>query len=94
MPDLSHLDDPTWCPKAVVGVEIHEAADGYILYQAEQERVHYLNRTAVILLALCTGKTRVDEMPGLLQSAFALGAPPAAETRACLERLVGESLIA
>jgi hypothetical protein len=93
MPDLSRLDEPAWYPKAVEGLETHEVADGYIIYQSDRDRVHYLNQTAAVLLALCTGKNCVTEMPDLLRSAFGLASSPAAETRDCLERLVTESLI-
>ncbi len=93
MPDLLRLDEPSWFPKAVEGLETHEVVDGYIIYQSDRGRVHYLNRTAVIVLALCTGRNCVTEMPNLLRLAFGLASPPAAETRACLERLVMESLV-
>jgi hypothetical protein len=93
MQDLSRLDDPTWCPRAAEVTETNEVADGYIIYQSERDRVHYLNQTAAILLALCTGQNRVTEMPELLRLAFDLGAPPVAETRVCLEQLVAEGLV-
>jgi hypothetical protein len=90
---LSRVDDPGWRPRLAEGVETHEVEDGYILYQTDLDRVHRLNPTAAILLALCNGRNRVAEMPELLRSAFDLAAPPAAETRACLEQLVAENLI-
>jgi hypothetical protein len=93
MQDVAGLDDPSWCPKAAEGVETHEVADGYILYQSDRDRVHYLNQTAAIVLALCTGRTRVTEMPDLVRLAFGLAAPPAAEIRTCLEQLATENLI-
>jgi hypothetical protein len=93
MQDLSRIDDPNWRPRAAEGVETHEMADGYVLYQSDRDRVHYLNQTAAILLALCTGRNRVTEMPDLLRLAFDLASPPAAETRVCLEQLVAENLI-
>lgn len=93
MQDFTRIDDPTWYPRAAEGVETHEVADGYIIYQSARDRVHYLNQTAAILLALCTGQNRVTEMPDLLRLAFDLAAPPAAETRACLEQLIAEKLI-
>ncbi len=93
MPDLPRIDDPDWRPKTADGVETHATEDGYILYQADRDRVHHLNPTAAILLALCTGQNRVTEMPDLLQQAFGLAKPPRDETRACLEQLVAENLI-
>ena len=93
MQDVSLLDEPTWYPKAVEGLETHEVADGCIIYQSDRDRVHYLNHTAAVLLALCTGKNCVSEMPELLRTAFALASPPVTETRDCLERLISENLI-
>jgi hypothetical protein len=93
MQDLSWIDDPSWRPKVVEGVETHALADGYILYQTDRDRVHHLNPTAAILLALCTGQNRAAEMADLLRQAFDLASPPAAETRLCLEQLVAEHLI-
>lgn len=93
MQDVFRLDDRGWYPKAADGLETHEVADGYIIYQSDRNRVHYLNQTAAVLLALCTGQNRVTEMPDLLQSAFSLDAAPEKETRDCLERLVVEGLI-
>jgi hypothetical protein len=91
--NLSRIDDPDWRPRTAEGVEAHATEDGYILYQSDRDRVHHLNPTAAILLALCTGRNRVTEMPDLLRLAFDLASPPTEETRACLEQLVAENLI-
>lgn len=93
MEDPSRIDNPTWCPNAAEGMEVHVVVDGYIVYQSERDRVHYLNHTAAILLALCNGKNSVTEMPELLQLAFDLAAPPIVEVRDCLDRLITEGLI-
>jgi hypothetical protein len=93
MQQPSRIDDPTWYPKAAEGLETNEVADGYIVYQVARERVHYLNNTAAILLALCNGKSAVTELPELLRVAFDLSSPPAEEVRHCLEQLVTEGLI-
>ena len=74
-------------------METHATEDGYILYQSDSDRVHHLNPTAVVLLALCTGQNSVTEMPDLLRQAFSLAAPPIEETRACLEQFVAENLV-
>jgi hypothetical protein len=94
MASIPNLDDPTWYPKAPDGLETNEVTDGYIVYQPERDRVHYLNHTAAILLALCNGKSSVTDLPELLREAFGLPVPPAAEVRACLQQLVTEGLIA
>jgi len=93
MQDSSRTDDPAWCPKAASGVETNEVADGYIVYQPEIDRVHYLNHTAAILLELCNGKNQVCDMPELLRLAFDLSSPPVEEVRECLDQLIREGLI-
>lgn len=91
---VSRLDDPDWCPMVAEGVETHAAEDGYVLYHPGLDRVHHLNATAAVVLALCTGRNRIAEMPELLRLAFNLDAPPVDETRLCLEQLAAEDLIA
>jgi hypothetical protein len=93
MQNLSRVDDPTWHPKAAENMETNEVADGYIVYQPDRDRVHYLNQTGAILLALCNGTNSAAELPELLRLAFDLSAPPVMEVRDCLELLIGEGLI-
>jgi hypothetical protein len=93
MQNFSQIDDPTWHPKAAENMETNEVADGYIVYQPDRDRVHYLNQTGAILLALCNGKNCVADLPELLRLAFDLAASPATEVRDCLELLVTEGLI-
>jgi len=81
-------------PKLVAGVEINKVADGYIVYQPARDRVHYLNHTATIVLELCNGQNSPGEIAGLLQSAYDLPVPPAAEVGACLDQLRAEGLVA
>jgi hypothetical protein len=87
------VTNPDACPRVSDGLEIHTVADGYIVYQADRDRVHYLNHTGVVLLELCDGKTRAAELPGLLMAAYQLAAPPTAEVSACLAKLLEEGLV-
>jgi hypothetical protein len=80
-------------PKQADNLEINEVADGYIVYQPERDRVHYLNHTAALVLTFCTGGNRADEIPHLLKQAFDLPKPPAAEVRDCLAKFVEEGLV-
>jgi Coenzyme PQQ synthesis protein D (PqqD) len=93
MQKVSRFEDPAWYPRTADGVETNEVADGYIVYQPERGRVHYLNHTAAILLALCNGKSAVTEFPDLVQEAFGLSTLPTADIRECLEQLLAEGLI-
>ena len=42
-------------PKMASDLEINEVSDGYIVYQPDRDRVHYLNQTATLVLELCNG---------------------------------------
>jgi len=81
------------CPQVSEGLEINKVADGYIVYQPERDRVHYLNHTAVLLLELCDGKTRAGDLAGLLKAAYELPAPPTDEVSECLSKLFAEGLV-
>jgi hypothetical protein len=75
------------------GIEINKVADGYIVYQPDRDRVHYLNHTAVLLLELCDGKTKAAELPGLLGAAYELAEAPTGEVSECLAKLLEEGLV-
>lgn len=80
-------------PRVSEGIEINKVADGYIVYQPERDRVHYLNHTAVLVLELCDGRTRAGDLAGLLKAAYDLPAPPSAEVADCLAKLLAEGLV-
>ncbi len=81
------------CPRVSEGIEINKVADGYIVYQPDRDRVHYLNHTAVLVLELCNGQTRAGDLAGLLKAAYDLSAPPTADVSECLAKLVEEGLV-
>lgn len=80
-------------PTSVPGLEINPVADGYIVYQTDRDRIHYLNATAAIVLELCNGRNAAGEMPELMRLAFDLTEPPVDAVVACLETLANEGLI-
>lgn len=75
------------------GIEIREAPDGLVAYDAGRDRVHYLNRTAALLLESCESGLPAGDLPGMLAAAFGLDSPPAAEVESCLARLIEEGLL-
>jgi hypothetical protein len=81
------------CPRPTPGIEVNRVADGYVVYDPERDRVHYLNPTAVLLFELCDGRRRAADLPRLLQSVYALPEPPLTEVAAYLEKLLAEGLI-
>lgn len=75
------------------GLEVNRMPDGYVVYQAERDKVHYLNPSAAMIFELCGETTTVDAITEYLQEAYTLSAPPASEVRACLDELVAEGII-
>ncbi len=85
--------DWTRTPRQVEGIEVNRVADGYIVYQPDRDRVHYLNHTAVLVLELCTGTIAAGEIPTLLKRAYDLPDAPTSEVAECLARLLDEGLV-
>lgn len=86
-------DDARRKPTTVPGLEINAVSDGYIVYQPDRDRVHYLNQTAALLLELCNGRNAEAELPELVRLAYELSAQPTEEVAGCLEILRKEGLI-
>jgi hypothetical protein len=80
-------------PTSAPGLEINPVADGYIVYQPDRDRIHYLNATAAVVLELCNGRNAAADLPELLQRAFDLAEPPSEAVAGCLETLAKEGLI-
>lgn len=81
-------------PARAQGVDVHQVVDGYVVYDEDRDRVHYLNHTAAVVLELCTGSNTREQIVGLLGRAYELPEPPAAEVARCLAQLDEEGLIA
>jgi hypothetical protein len=58
-----------------------------MIRQAESPRLHHLNNTASIVLALCDGRRTLAEIAGALAEAFTLDVPPLAEAASCVAEL-------
>ena len=80
-------------PERIEGVEVSAVADGYVVYDPANDRVHYLNHTAAVVLEFCTGEHTVEEIASLLQVAYELPEPPVREADECLAQLRQEGLI-
>ena len=80
-------------PRQIENLQIDQAANGFVIFDASRERVHYLNHTAALILQLCSGENSETDIAGYLQEAYALPEPPAAEVAAYVTRLAEEGLI-
>ena len=83
----------TWKPQRIEGLDVCEVVDGYVVYEAGTDRVHYLNSTAALILELCTGDNSREDITTLLRSAFDLAAAPDAEVGDILGSFAREGLI-
>ncbi len=75
------------------GLEVNRMPDGYVVYQPERDKVHYLNPSAAMIFELCGEASDIAAITAYLQEAFALSTPPDGEVRACLDELVAEKII-
>src|SRR5215510_14346666 len=79
-------------PERIEGLEITSADDGFLIYQPEKHRVHYLNHTAVLILELCTGQHSPTEIAELVRKTYGLPDMPTREVDEILSRLHDEGL--
>ena len=77
----------------VPDLEINQVPDGYVIYQPDRDRVHFLNSTAAAVLELCDCEHSVEEIAGIFQAAYELDAAPEAELKNSVESLIAEGLL-
>ena len=80
-------------PRRVDGLEINPVEDGFMIYQPEKDRVHYLNHTAVLILELSNGRNTPARVATLLQHAYGLPETPEEEVTETLAKMTEEGLI-
>lgn len=80
-------------PKIADGIDINEVEDGYVIYQKETDKVHYLNKTAVLVLESCTGVNTIANIGTIVKNAYELPEVPEQEVSDCLDTLFQEGLI-
>jgi hypothetical protein len=80
-------------PTKSEGLEIDQVEDGFVVYQQDRARVHYLNPTAKLILELCDGTLTAAQIAGLIEAAFSLPQPPRQEVDDALATLETEGLL-
>jgi hypothetical protein len=80
-------------PVKAAGLEVYPEADGYVVYQAAREKVHFLNHTAVFVLELCDGLHSDAEISAIFRETFPPAEDPERAVDDILRRFVGEELI-
>lgn len=81
-------------PKKIEGLDVEETDDGYMIYEPEKDRVHYLNPSAALILELCTGANTTAAIVELVQQAYGLTEPPVDDVQAVLTQMKDEGLLA
>jgi hypothetical protein len=80
-------------PKHIDGLDISPAEDGYIIYQPEQDRVTFLNPTAVLILELCNGNNSVEEIILLVKDFYQLEDAPDKVVQEAISKMKAEGLL-
>ena len=80
-------------PRQSEGIEINRVADGFIIYQPADDRVHYLNQTAAVVFEFCNGRNSPQTIAEAVGDLFDLPQPPAREVADCLDDLSRKGLI-
>jgi hypothetical protein len=80
-------------PKKIDGLDFDETDDGYVIYEIEKDRVHYLNPTAALVLELCDGTRGATTIVELVREAYALPEPPTQSVTAVLAQMKDEGLL-
>lgn len=77
----------------VEGCDAVETADGMVVYQTNNEKVHYLNPTAAIVFELCDGRQSVGAITSFMHTTFELNDAPSEEVNTCIQSLLDEGII-
>jgi len=80
-------------PVRVEGLEINVMHDGVVIYQHDHKKIHYLNHTAGLVLELCDGRHKVEELAAIVAETYGLAQSPHDDVITCLQDLRIKELI-
>ena len=86
-------DVSTERPQPASGIDVHEVEDGFVVFDAGTDRVHYLNPTATVVFSLCDGTRTPSEIAELVRSAWDLDAAPVDDVVECIAQLRDEGVL-
>jgi hypothetical protein len=90
------VEDPISPPdrlRKTEGLEIYLVDDQCVVYDTAEDRIHYLNPTAALVLEFCDGTHSADDIAALVQAAYNLPAVPTSDVNACLSSLRDMAII-
>ncbi|MCX6997178.1 MAG: hypothetical protein NTV49_08845 [Kiritimatiellaeota bacterium] len=74
-------------------LQIHPLADGCVVYQPDQERVHFLNLTAAAVLELCDGRHDAASLEAAMVVAVGAQGPRRKLTGGAVQQLIEAGLV-
>lgn len=80
-------------PRQLPGADIHEAADGFVVYQAEDGQVHFFNNTALVIFEMCDGEHGIEDIADYVRDAFNLKEAPLQEVEETVSQFVEKGLV-
>ena len=80
-------------PKKADDLEINTVEDGYVVYQRDRDRIHYLNHTAALVFEQCDGQTAASDIPKRIKELFGLPEAPEKEVKECLDSMFKEQIL-
>jgi len=80
-------------PRRLAGLDINQIEDGFVIYQADRDRAHYLNHSAVAVLELCDGRRSVSQIAECIRKLYGLETAPRRDVEGVVAKLAGEGLI-
>jgi len=80
-------------PRRITDLRIEPFEDAFMVYRNGNDRVHYLNHTAVLVLELSTGENDAEQMAAVLQGLYQLDSPPTREVQDIIANMMDEGLV-
>jgi PqqD family protein of HPr-rel-A system len=80
-------------PLAASGLDVNAVDDGLVIYDPDQDRVHYLNNTAAAIFTLCDGERDAVAIAAAITALFGDGAVSPDDVDAFLAELTEQGLL-
>lgn len=76
------------------GCNVVDVDDGFVVNDAENEQVHFMNVTGALVYEMCDGQMTAQEIVAFIDQRFSLATSSRNDVLACLGALADKDLIA
>lgn len=80
-------------PRLLDDVDFEPMDDGFVVHRRADDRVHYLNSTATLIMAMCDGTNSVSDIAARLRVEYQLDEDPLMDVQNVLSQLRDEGLL-